>query len=79
MLEDGNDRFDRTLSSHNHIICIVCKKVVDIDTIINSNEIKNIERKTCFNITDSSFSLNGICYDCLNGKESICRRKPSKK
>ncbi len=68
LLEDGNYRFDKTLKVHNHIRCINCNKLVDIDTLINSDEIKKIEENTYFKVTNSCFNLNGICSDC-KGKE----------
>ena len=63
-LDDGNDRFDKTLCLHNHLKCTTCGKVIDITPKLNSKEIKEIERKTGFKITDSSFNINGICEKC---------------
>lgn len=65
ILDDGNDRFDKTLCDHNHIRCSICGKVVDIKPIINSNELEKIETNTGFKIIDSCFSITGICEDCL--------------
>lgn len=63
-LNDGNDRFDKTLCLHNYLKCTKCGKVIDITTKLNSKEIKEIESKTGFKITDSSFNINGICEKC---------------
>ena len=63
-LDDGNDRFDKTLFQHNHLKCTKCGKVVDIIPKLSSVEINEIERKTGFKITDSSFNINGICKKC---------------
>ncbi len=63
-LDDGNDRFDKTLCQHNHLKCTTCGKVIDITPKLNSKKIKEIESKTGFKITDSSFNINGICEKC---------------
>ena len=63
-LDDGNDRFDKTLCLHNHLKCTTCGKAIDITPKLNSKKIKEIERKTGFKITDSSFNINGICEKC---------------
>ena len=39
-------------------------KAIDITPKLNSKKIKEIERKTGFKITDSSFNINGICEKC---------------
>lgn len=56
-LDDGNDRFDKTLCQHNHLKCTKCGKVIDITPKLDQKEIKEIERKTGFKITDSSFNI----------------------
>lgn len=63
-LDDGNDRFDKTLCQHNHLKCTTCGKVIDIAPKLDQKEIKEIESKTGFKITDSSFNINGICEKC---------------
>lgn len=63
-MKDGNDRFDKTIKSHNHLYCEGCGKVVDVDFSISSNEIAEIEKQTDFKITDGSFKINGLCGSC---------------
>lgn len=63
-MKDGNDRFDKTIISHNHMYCELCNKVVDIDFILSDNEVKNIEKSTGFKITDCNFKINGLCETC---------------
>ncbi len=64
-IDEGNDRFDKTLFDHNHIKCINCHKVVDINSKISESEIRKIEEETGFKITDCNFNINGICSDCM--------------
>ena len=70
MLDDGNIRFDKTLNTHNHIKCIKCGKVEDIGILLNSNDIKKIEKQTGFKITDGSFNINGVCENCLKERNN---------
>ena len=43
-LDDGNDRFDKTLCLHNHLKCTKCGKVIDITPKLDQKEIKEIEK-----------------------------------
>ena len=64
-LDDGNDRFDKTLCLHNHLKCTTCGKAIDITPKLDQKEIKEIKSKTGFKITDSSFNISGVCNNCL--------------
>ena len=63
-IKDGNDRFDKTVSNHNHVYCITCGKVMDIDYTISNDDLEKIEKQTGFKITNSNFNIKGICNDC---------------
>lgn len=60
----GENRFDRTLTNHYHILCKSCGKVVDapID-YISFNESK-VEEETGFKIDKHSIIFEGLCEDC---------------
>lgn len=60
----GENRFDRTLTNHYHILCKRCGKVVDapID-YISFNESK-VEEETGFKIDKHSIIFEGLCEDC---------------
>lgn len=66
-VKNGNDRFDKTLYEHNHVICKNCGRVCDVSLTINEEKIKEVEEKTGFKITDCNFNINGICKDCMKG------------
>ncbi len=68
-LKNGNDVFDKSVMSHNHIYCVKCGKVVDINLKLDEKELENLERQTGFKITDCNFNINGICKSCINKKE----------
>lgn len=69
IMKDGNDRFDKTTRSHNHIYCEKCGKVVDIGFELSNDELQKIELLTGFKITKSNFKINGLCNDCKKGKD----------
>lgn len=69
-LENGNDRYDKTLMNHNHVTCIKCGKICDVSVSLKTSEIVKIENETGFKITDSNFNINGICKDCMEGRKS---------
>ncbi len=61
---DGSDRFDGTLSRHQHLICRKCGKVSDISIdelmAIKSSILKN----TGFEIDIDTLAFEGICGEC---------------
>lgn len=67
-MQDGNDRFDKTLRNHNHVMCLKCGKVCDTQLLLNNEEIQKVEEETGFKITDCNFNINGICKDCMEGR-----------
>lgn len=64
---DGNDRFDKTLQDHNHVICLKCGKVCDVNLLPDESKIKKVENETGFKITTCNFNINGICEECMKG------------
>ena len=63
-IKDGNDRFDKTICNHNHVYCIICGKVMDVNYTISNEDLKKIEKQTGFKITNSNFNIKGICNNC---------------
>ncbi len=64
ILKNGNDKFDKTTSNHNHLYCEMCGKLIDVTYKINDADIRKIETETGFKITDCNFNIKGICTDC---------------
>lgn len=61
---DGSDRFDGTLSQHQHLICRKCGNVYDID-INEMNLLKsNIMKNTGFEIDIDTLAFEGVCKEC---------------
>lgn len=57
-------RYDAVMDHHHHIVCINCKKVVDIeDPELNKLEIpKKVAEEN--NVLDFSIQFNVVCSDC---------------
>lgn len=61
---NGSDRFDGTLSRHQHLICRKCGGVLDVD-IGELTLIKNqILKSTGFDIDIDTLAFEGICEKC---------------
>ena len=60
--------YDPNISHHNHLICMECKQIIDI----NINFELNIpeESKCGFEITGNHIEFYGICSDCRKKRGS---------
>ncbi len=67
---NGNDRYDKMLTNHNHVICQKCGKLHDISFLLNESNINMFEKETGFKITNCNFNINGICEECLKGRNN---------
>jgi len=57
-IPDGADRFDKTVTEHQHFRCICCNSVSDISVSPVFNMPKG------YKLTDYSIILEGICPSC---------------
>ena len=57
-------RYDRTLERHDHAICNVCGKLIDLDLPIPSEILKKGERLSKFKAESIEVVLRGKCPDC---------------
>ena len=67
---NGNDRYDKMLTNHNHVICQKCGKLHDISFLLDESNINMFEKETGFKITICNFNINGICEECLKGSNN---------
>ena len=56
---DGNKPYD-----HPHVICTVCRKIVDPDMSALEDVTQELARETGFAITRHRLDFFGICPDC---------------
>lgn len=62
----GNDasRYDRNLARHDHAICRVCGKLVDLDLEIPDGLVKTAAKLSRFQPDSIELTLRGLCPQC---------------
>jgi Fur family peroxide stress response transcriptional regulator len=63
-IEAGKKRYDPDTTPHHHLICIKCKKLIDIYKKFKLAVPKEIARE--FEIKGNHIEFYGICPDCKN-------------
>jgi Fur family peroxide stress response transcriptional regulator len=62
---DGSNRYDgKKPYDHPHVVCTVCKKILDPDMAALEDMTQELKRKTGFTITHHRLDFFGICPDC---------------
>ena len=66
---DGSNRYDGNKPHpHPHVICLVCKKIVDPELESLDEMKKELERATHFTILNHRLDFFGICSSCRQEK-----------
>jgi Fur family peroxide stress response transcriptional regulator len=65
---NGASRYDRMTHRHDHAICTVCGKLVDIEMEVPAEILKQAARQSKFKPETLEFTLRGKCPDCANHK-----------
>ncbi len=60
--DPGRKRFDPNTAPHNHIICIRCRKIIDVPA--DENIAVDKRYRAGFEITGNNVEFTGICPDC---------------
>jgi Fur family transcriptional regulator, peroxide stress response regulator len=67
---DGSNRYDgSTPVPHPHVICIVCKTIVDPELDSLDDMKKEVARETEFKILSHRLDFFGVCRRCLAKKD----------
>ena len=66
-IDAGRKHFDPDTRPHHHIICITCKKIIDIQSDIQI-EIPD-EQKGSFEVRESHITFYGVCPECKKERE----------
>ena len=67
---DGSNRYDGNKPyPHPHIICIKCKKIIDLDLDSLDDMQHEIAEETDFKILNHRLDFFGICSNCLAEKD----------
>lgn len=64
---NGASRFDRMTHRHDHAICTVCGKLVDIEMEVPDEILKRAAKQSKFKPESLEFTLRGKCPECSKG------------
>jgi Fur family peroxide stress response transcriptional regulator len=64
---DGSNRYDGNKPyPHPHVICVQCKKIIDLDLATLKDMTEEVADETGFKILTHRLDFFGICRDCTN-------------
>lgn len=63
---DGPARYDGRTEAHEHVRCLSCGRVADVDDVNLSSWLDSVARKTDFEIVSYRLELLGHCARCRN-------------
>jgi Fur family peroxide stress response transcriptional regulator len=67
---DGCNRYDcRTPYPHPHLICVSCRRIVDLDHAGLQGTADEVAHQTGYEIVSHRFDLFGICPECQDARE----------
>jgi Fur family peroxide stress response transcriptional regulator len=62
---DGCSRYDgRTSQPHPHLVCVECRRVIDLEPAILRNLPQDVAAETGYRLVSHRFDLFGICPQC---------------
>lgn len=61
-LDPDKKRYDPEMEDHNHLICISCKRIVDLSGEHRINLSKSEQRD--FSVLNSHVEVSGLCREC---------------
>ena len=67
-IDPDKRRYDPNTSMHNHLICVSCKKIVDIHHDYNIVVPDNLKNE--FEITGKHIEFYGVCPECRTQKST---------
>lgn len=70
-------RYDTNIKPHDHLFCIECKRIIDLQEDSNTDKI-NSEKLTGFKIKKGQVTFTGICPDCLKKQNHSESTEPEK-
>ena len=63
---DDSSRYDATIKSHPHMICLTCGKVLDLHTDSLKGFKDEVQKETDFDIVSEKVYFYGTCKACKN-------------
>ena len=76
-IANAPDRFDRTLSDHDHILCRCCGRLVDLSPVFSGISARNVERESGFCEVRGRMLFTGICRFCLEERDNSEQMLPT--
>ena len=67
---NGASRYDRETARHDHAICSVCAKLVDLDLPATVDLTREAARRCDFQPESIHLTLIGICPECRGGERA---------
>ncbi len=61
---NGASRFDKTITRHDHAICVNCGKLDDLELEIPSELVQQAEISSNFQLESVQLTLRGLCPEC---------------
>ena len=68
-VSDGPDRFDDTLQTHYHVLCMQCGRVDDVEVspALTSLDLDAAAKAAGYTITGHDLLFRGVCPNCKKG------------
>jgi Fur family peroxide stress response transcriptional regulator len=66
LVGDGPARYDGRTDEHEHVRCLSCGRVSDLDDVSLASWLDSVARKTDFQIVNYRLELLGHCSHCRN-------------
>lgn len=63
-LGDGPARYDGRMDAHDHIRCVACSRVTDIDQVSTPDWLGTVNMRTDYEVLGYRLELVGTCPDC---------------
>jgi Fur family peroxide stress response transcriptional regulator len=67
-IDPEKKRFDPNMMHHHHLICIKCRKIIDINKEFELG-LSDVQ-KHGFQITDNHIDFYGVCSECGNAGDN---------
>ncbi len=68
---DDSSRYDATIKSHPHMVCLECGKVMDLHTQALGDFKKQVQEETEFDIVSEKVYFYGTCRECSQSAAEV--------
>ena len=68
-------RFDSNLAPHDHLICSICGKIVDVKFDFDNSMLLTEKQKNGFDIREIRINVYGVCSKCNNMDSDLVKKQ----